>query len=275
MSIFSAWVCYNISMVFTWAFRRQILYVVILLLILGAFGLWVVYPYFNKLPSCADGIRNGDEAGVDCGGSCARACLYQVDQVSVLWARAFQVVPGRYNAVAYLENHNSASAIRKISYEFRFADKDNLYIGRRDGVTTIPASGRFAVFEPGLDFGNSAPVYVTFRFTQTPDWLQVPKERLDNVKLLVSDISLSGEKSSPLLSAQVANDSLFILPDVKVIAILYDKNGNAVTASSTYISELAAGESKTVNFTWPEPLPNTVVDKEVIPMYDIFQARLR
>ncbi len=250
------------------------MYIAILTVALGAFGLWVIYPYFNKLPSCTDGIRNGDETGVDCGGSCQKACLYQVDQVSILWSRAFQVVPGRYNAVAYLENHNSSNAIEKISYEFRFADKNNLYIGRRDGVTVVPPSGRFAVFEPALDFGNSVPVYTTFQFTETPDWLQVPPERLNEIKLSVSDINLENEDTSPRLSATVTNPSLFTVPDIGVVAILYDKNGNAVNASRTYLSELGKEKSAQVNFTWPEPLKSAVVDEEIIPMYDLFKARL-
>jgi len=30
-------------------------------------------------PSCTDGIKNGDETGVDCGGSCPNACLAQIN----------------------------------------------------------------------------------------------------------------------------------------------------------------------------------------------------
>jgi len=30
-------------------------------------------------PTCTDGIQNGDETGVDCGGSCPNACLSQID----------------------------------------------------------------------------------------------------------------------------------------------------------------------------------------------------
>src|SRR6266404_9405368 len=122
----------------TWAFKRQIVYVIVFLTTICVFGLLIIYPTLRKTPSCVDNIQNGDETGMDCGGSCPNACISQIDAVSVLWARAFEVVPGRYNAVAYLENHNKNAAVQKISYRFRFADKDNVYIGKREGSTFIP-----------------------------------------------------------------------------------------------------------------------------------------
>jgi len=262
-------------MVFTWARKRQILFLGILIIIIGGLGFAVVSPYVNSLPSCQDYRQNGDETGVDCGGSCPSACLYQVDQVSILWARAFKVVPGRYNAVVYLENHNPRSAIKKIHYSFRFADENNIYIGKRDGETLIPASGKFAIFEPAIDFGNSIPVYTTFQFTETPAWLQVPEERMNELNVAVFDIKLVDEMTKPRLSATIKNDSLFIIQDINIVAVLYNNKGNAVTASSTYLKQLGRQESADVNFTWPEPFTDTIVTKEIIPMYDIFSVKLK
>ena len=259
----------------TWAFKRQIFYIVILLLFFGIFGFLITYPSFNKPPTCADSKQNGDETGVDCGGSCAKACLSQVDEISILWARAFKVVPGRYNAVAYLENHNKNTAVNKINYRFRFADKNNVYIGKREGSTYIPPSGKFAVFEPGIDIGNSIPIYTTFEFTQTPEWTTIPPEKINQLQVLVSNINLMNEETSPVLSATIKNNSFFVIKEVDIIAILYDANRNAVSASRTYLNELVAGENREVNFTWPEPLPDKVIAKEIIPLYNIFLVQLK
>ena len=247
----------------------------VLVLFFAVFGFLIISPNFNKALTCTDGIQNGNETGVDCGGSCPNACLSQVDSVSVLWARAFQVIPGRYNAVAYIVNHNKNTAVQKISYRFRFADANNVYIGKREGTTSIPPSGNFAVFEPGIDIGNSTPVYVTFEFTQTPVWLQVPQTKIDQLKVLVSNIQLTNETTSPNLSATLKNNSLYTIPDVNVIAILYDKGGNAVSASRTYLNQLDSLGSTDINFTWPEPFSSDVVAKEIIPMYDIFSVKLQ
>jgi len=258
----------------TWALKRQIFYVVILLLFFGILGFLLIFPNLQKAPSCTDGIQNGSETGVDCGGSCPNACLSQVDTVSVLWARAFEVVPGRYNAVAYIVNHNKTNAAEKVTYRFRFADANNIYIGMSQGATVIPVSGNFAVFAPGIDVGNSVPVYTSFEFTETPQWLQVPQDRIDQIKVTVSNIQLTNPTTTPELSATIKNTSLFTIPDVNVVALLYDSSGNVVSASNTYLTELAPLQTADINFTWPEPLPSSVVRQELIPVYDIFSAKL-
>lgn len=265
--------CYYTLM--TWALKRQIFYISIFVTFLFIFGFLIIYPYVNKTPTCADNKQNGTETGVDCGGLCARACLAEVDKISVLWARAFRVVPGRYNAVAYLENHNKNTAVNKISYRFRFANADNIYIGKREGSTYVPPSGKFAVFEPGIDIGNSIPVYATFEFTQIPEWIQVPLEKISQLQVLVSNITLVNEKTSPVLSATIKNNSFFIMPEMDIVAILYDANHNVVSTSRTYLDELIGGESREVNFTWPEPFSGQIVAQEIIPQYNIFLVKLK
>lgn len=259
----------------TWALKRQIFYVVLILSFFGGIGFFIIYPQINKAPTCTDGKQNGVETGIDCGGMCAKACLNQVDQISVLWSRSFKVVPGRYNAVAYLVNHNKNTAIEKINYRFRFADENNIYIGKREGSTYVPPSGSFAVFEPAVDMGYSTPVYTTFEFTQSPTWVFIPQEKANQVKVLVSNINLMDQDSAPRLSATIKNYSLFSIPDVNAIAILYDALGNAVSASSTYLNVLKPEETRDLNFTWREPFDKKVVTQDIIPIYNIFSVKLK
>src|SRR3989338_6723457 len=215
-------------MAVTWAVKRQFFYVGFLLLFFLIFGFLITYSRFNQSPTCADGKQNGSETGVDCGGSCQLACLAQVDPITILWSRSFKVIPGRYNALAYVENHNKSAAIQSIKYKFRFADKDNIYIGKREGSAFIPPAGRFAIFEPGIDVGNSIHVYTTFEFVGMPKWLQVSEQKIQQLQVVVSDINLVDEASSPKLSATIKNNSLFYIPELNVIALLYDGSGNVV-----------------------------------------------
>ena len=254
----------------TWAFKRQIFYVFILIVFVAGFAFLIISPRFTKPPSCTDGKQNGAETGVDCGGNCEKACTSQVDEISVIWARSFRVIPGRYNAVAYLENHNKSAAINKITYRFRFADRNNVYIGKREGTTFIPPSGKVAVFEPAIDIGNSIPVYTTFEFTQTPQWVQVPEAKINQSRIQVSKILLTDEATTPKLFLSVKNNSFSLVKDLNVVAILYDKDHNAISASRTYIESLKEEEEKETSFTWPEPFQGGVVVREIIPMYNFW-----
>jgi len=258
-----------------WALRRQLFYASVVIAVIGFFGFLIIYPYFNQTPTCMDGKQNGTETGIDCGGSCAIACTSQVDQISILWSRAFRVVEGRYNAVAYLENHNPTTAVDKIKYKFRFADKDNIFIGKREGETYIPPGGKFVVFEPAIDVGNSVPVYTTFEFTEAPVWITVPKELIQQLQISIVGINLGGENTSPKLFATIKNNSLFRIPEVSFMVILYDEFGNAINTSRTFVDVLKKEETKGISFTWPEPITTKVVSKEIIPMFNIFQVKLK
>ncbi len=260
----------------SWALRRQIFYVAVLILFFSIFGFLIFYPKFNKAPTCSDGVQNGTETGIDCGGSCLNACLDQMDAISILWSRPFKVIPGRYNAVAYLVNHNKNAVIENINYRFTFRDANHVYIGKRDGSTFVPPGGNFAVFEPGIDVGNSIPVYADFEFTdKIPQWQQVSQEKINQLKVLVSNIQLSGETTSPKLSASIKNNSLFTIPNVNIVGILYDGEGNAISTSRTFLDQLDPLQDTDINFTWPEPLSGKVVAKEIIPIYDISSVRLQ
>lgn len=259
----------------TWANKRKFFYLSIVALIFLFVLFLLIRPYLNRAPTCFDNKQNGKETGIDCGGNCLKACTLEVNEISILWARTFEVVPGRYNTVAYLENNNRNAVINSISYRFRFADKDNIYIGKREGTAYIPPSGKFAIFEPAIDLGNSVPVYTSFEFTQIPTWLQISEQKANQLKLLISDIKLENQDSLPKLSATIKNNSLFQIPNINVITILYNQKGNAISASKTYLDVLSGEESSNLIFTWPQPFKEEVMIKEIIPIFNIFSVKIQ
>jgi len=259
----------------TWALKRQILYILALVSFLSLVIFYFYRSYTYEIATCTDRLKNGIETGIDCGGDCPIACTFEADPVSVMWARSFPVVTGRYNAVAYLENKNQDLVLDKIRYSFRFADKDNVYLGRREGSTFVPPGRKFAVFERGIELNSSVPVYTTFEFTEVPVWITVPETKINQLQLFISEINLTNEAVSPFLSANLKNNSLFGIPDINVVAILYDENNNAVSASSTYIDELRGEETQTLSFTWPEPFATKVVTKEILPAYNILGVKIK
>lgn len=258
-----------------WAFKRQFLYFFVFILLTGGIVFLFLRSYLNVKPTCNDKKQNGDELGIDCGGSCLLLCSFEAQDLSLVWSRAFEVVPGRYNAVAYLENSNKDSAVYKIKYKFRFSDENNVFIGKREGETFIPPRGKFVVFEPAVDLGNSIPVFTTFEFTEKPVWIKVPTEKINQLNILFSDLSLEGEESKPKFSANVFNDSFFTIPDINFIAILYNDKENAISASSTYIPKFKGKEKININFTWPKPFLSKTIKREIIPMYNVFNIELK
>src|ERR1035437_2857393 len=102
-----------------WATKRKLQYLG------GLFGLFLIalfiflYPIIFQKPTCGDLKQNGDETGVDCGGSCPLMCKDKTSDPVVLWSRAFPVLGNTYNLVAFVENQNKNSGVVNMPYEFR------------------------------------------------------------------------------------------------------------------------------------------------------------
>ena len=58
----------------TWAAKRQLQYLSGFLAIILVIVLIIIAPYLRSDPTCFDGKQNGNEEGIDCGGSCDLIC---------------------------------------------------------------------------------------------------------------------------------------------------------------------------------------------------------
>jgi hypothetical protein len=257
----------------TWAARRRLLIVCILLLLAGGVVYWRLSPQLFVAPTCSDSIQNGNETGIDCGGTmCSIMCSAEVMTPTVLWARAFPVTDTVYNAAAYIENKNNA-AVRQIAYEFRLYDDNNILITRRDGTTIIPPLGRYAIVETGLQSGTAKVARTTFTFSSTPALWERVAEATGKLRVSTSSITLDASGTTPKLSARIGNPSpTATLENITVAAILYDADDNAVNVSRTTIPTLMPERSTPVVFTWPRALSAPVVRYEILPLIDVFNA---
>ncbi len=254
----------------SWALKRQLIIVALVLAVFSTIGTIILYPKLNPPPTCSDGKQNGKEQGVDCGGSCARICPFATNDVVVKWARAFPVTDDVWNAVAYISNPNVTAAARKVPYEFRFYDEDNQYITRRDGVAYIAPNGTSAIFEGGIQVGSRPPHYTEFKFLADPLWESIDPRNTD-IKIFPKGEKLENEAIKPRFTATIMNTSqLFTVQDVDVIAILYGADGNALAASQTNIEGMVPQESQDVYFTWQKPFSAQVTRTEIIPRFNVF-----
>ncbi len=192
----------------SWASKRQFTYLSIFLAIVLIIAAIIIVPIVNKPATCVDGKQNGDEKGIDCGGSCQHFCAFEASDVVTLWKRAFQVQGDRYNVAAYVENQNPDAKIADIGYEFRLYDQNNKFIVRRDGRTSIPPNGRMVIFEPGINVGNAIPRITTFEFTEAPLWVKTDPKIEDRVQLEVGNKILAQTDSAPRLTATVLRNSV-------------------------------------------------------------------
>lgn len=234
----------------SWAAKRKLQYLSIVAVALLLLVVLPLFAIFYKKPTCADGKKNGDETGIDCGGSCIRLCDFEALSPIVVWSRVFRVTDDMYSAVAYVENPNITSEARNVPYAFKIYDQDNILITERKGEAYIPRSKRFAIFEGKIPVTDRKPRSAKFEFTASPVWV---KSLEPTPQIVVKSRALSREEVSPRIEAELSNNTLDAYSNIEVTAIVYDGNNNAVGASRTYVESIKKESSKDVVFTWPLP----------------------
>jgi hypothetical protein len=163
----------------SWGTRRRNTIITIFFLIVFSVIGYLLYDALYEPPNCFDGKWNGDELGIDCGGSCELMCEFQVLNPIINWTRLFQVSPGVYNVLAYVENPNANAGIPQISYRFRVFDEENVLLQERRGSTEILPKSIIPILENTLPVGQLDANRVVFEFTEPFVWYkQTVKENL-------------------------------------------------------------------------------------------------
>jgi hypothetical protein len=249
----------------SWSSRRQFGILAALTAIVAVPVVLVATYLLWERPTCDDGIRNGAEQGVDCGGSCALVCTFEANPIVLSWVRAFEVSPGRYNVVAMIENPNSAARADGLRYRMRILDDVGVAVAEREGVANLDPQSVLPIVEIGLDTGERRARRAEFEWLDEPRW-----ERADSEPRVVAvvDESIVAQGPEPRVEATVQNIGVLPLGRVAVVVVAYDVEGNALAASRTWVERLASGESKEVVFTWPAAWPAEATSLEVMPVYD-------
>jgi hypothetical protein len=232
----------------------------VVILILG----YLIYTY-KPITTCSDGRQNGGEAGVDCGGNCAKICVNQATALKVLWVRVLPVSRGVYAATALVENPNPQAGVKKLNYTFRLVDNKNILVNVRSGETFINPGEKFLIFEGGINVGEGKPARAFLELGRV-EWQKTTKRppllTVDNKSFL------NGEPAR--LTANITNRSIADLRLVLVPALLSDESGNAIAAGFTYLERLPRDGALAVFYSWPTSLTTVPSFIELFPRVSVF-----
>lgn len=243
-----------------WAFWRRTQYVAGVSTFFALVLVLFYFSFFYSSATCFDGTQNGDESGVDCGGSCQRICSADVAEPVVRWSREFRITNGLYNAVAYVENRNQTVGTRDLKYTFTLYDNDGEVITERSGTTILPPDSVYPIFEGRIAVGEQVPTKTFITFEEVDDWQEMDVGR---EQFVVENRELINVDSQPRLDATLNNTLLRDERDVEVVATIFDSSGNALTTSRTFVPLFEGRSQKRVVFTWPEPISKTLRSCEV------------
>lgn len=234
----------------SWSTRRKAVYSSIILGVLVLVTLGVFLIWYYEPPTCFDSKKNGDETGVDCGGTCTLLCHSDALSPIILWQRVFKVSPGVYNVVAYVQNPNVNSEVKKAPYTFSVFNSRGTLLAKRSGTTFIPPNKKFAVFEGALTISSGVPTRVVFEFNEPLVWKISARE---TPEIVVKSAELIKADSTPRIDAILQNNSIIDARNVEAVVIVSDEKGNALGSSKTVVEKIPKSSEATVVFTWPAP----------------------
>lgn len=252
----------------SWATRRRFMYSTFIIVVLLLLVALPAFYFFYKPPTCSDRIMNGDEEGVDCGGSCVMLCQDIFLPPKIVWgsAKFEKISNGVYNFASLIINPNVDAGAVDVPYKIAIYDQDGLMIKEQYGKVTLYPHRNSLAFNPLVNLDKSIPVKATFEFTSPPVWYR-SNDQLD--KLVILDKKYSEDNNSSSLEIVLENRGLLPYKDITVSVILSDINGNAIGFSRTNVDSISAKNSREIaSYTWPINRNNSVTSIEVFPTID-------
>jgi len=236
----------------SWAANRRLLIIAGALFVVIIILVAILALTLPKKPTCTDGFQNQDEAGIDCGGTCAYLCKVSVVAPAVEYVRGIES-HGRIDVVGLVENRNPTAAVKGATYSVEVFSPDGTLIASTGGIMDLPAGERVPLFIPGI--ASAGPVigqaFLSFNDASL-QWYRSTDVR----KLPRADaIQLSGDVNAPRVTANLFNPSAYALSNVVVVATVYDAEGLIIGASKTLAETVAPESSVPLTFTWSEPFP--------------------
>lgn len=246
---------------------KQLLIVLIYGLILVSFVGLIYFIFFYHAPTCTDGVQNGKEEGIDCGGVCTNACVEKVTGVPFT-VEEVAIMPGgtdKYDVLGRIYNPNDTEGASLFEYTLVLKDATGKDLMTKKSTSYILPQEHKTLIEVGLE-STTVPASATLtignitweRFSgyQEKPNINIYQKRYNQVASGVGFGEAFG---------LVSNESPFDFRSLTVKVILRDHDGKPLAVNSTEMRTVTSGEERDFRLLWPEQFPGAVeqVDMEV------------
>lgn len=253
----------------SWAARRRFLIVSILVAIGATILAVTLIATLYRAPTCADGVQNQGEFGIDCGGPCPLLCSDQASDPVVRFTQTINV-GGRIDVISYVDNPNQDAMAYGAPYTISLYGRDHaLAAPRITGTLDLPPGASMPVYVPAA--ASNIDVAQAFLVIDTAAirWQRTAKD--PRTMPVISNVSQAGSSDTPRVTATLTNPGTAPITALKVIAVIFDSAGNVLAASQTVIPELAgmgfSGQGvANATFTWNGAFGSAPARIDVLPV---------
>jgi hypothetical protein len=250
----------------TWATQRKLIYALVVLVFMGALVLYSARDILFPVPTCFDTKKNGDEAGVDCDGSCNLRCIANVQALSVVWSSAIKTGPHMYDVVAMVSNKNISSAPHVVAYTFTLMSKSGDVLATLNGTSPVLLQSDFPVIQQNIPLQED-PARVIVRLVPAPMYAVAQQSTASPIRVTSTQYEPG---DTPRIYVTLANTTRTVFMKLPLRMVAYDANDNAIAVGESIIPVLGKEEIQNVPFTWNQYLSSYPVKIRAYPIIDPF-----
>ena len=211
----------------------------------------------TPIVTCFDNIQNQNEAGVDCGGICAKLCTPSLAPLKIkdTWLiNAGSTAAGMsYDVLFLVTNSNPSFGSGSTVYQLNLYDQTGVVVSAQSGdFYILPGQTKYVYFAlPTIKtIATRAEVKIL-----SADWQLASNDFSQNLRLVVKnyDYHLSTQPGRAAeLSGTMRNDSDLALEQVDLVVVLFE-NGVPVAANQTGVRTSSPKQDNGFLVFWQTP----------------------
>ena len=210
-------------------------------------------------PTCFDNVKNQDETGVDCGGTCA-SCQGKPESLQIDPAILIPAENNRFDVAFKITNPNTNFGASTVDYSVEIFASDGTKLSSRidttfilpTGLRTNSASQKW-VIEHGLKGEQNAKVIVNLK---NITWEAI-KDNFEAPRLVILDRVYTVLVNSPELAEAkgvLKNDSPYNFDMIEIQVLLFGEDDKLLAVRRTETRTLRADERREFRVSWRTPI---------------------
>lgn len=245
---------------------RQVVIAIVFLAVFGLLG-YGTRQLTQTPPNCTDGIKNGEEEGIDCGlFACGKYCEPALEPPKVLSTKLLKVRSGDYDFIAELSNPNGEFGASEVVYELVLLNGSSEVLKQEGVLYILPGQTRFLTL---ISLRTAKEPRQAELKIKSAKWQKL--ESLEGMNFSVRRHKYStADNGTSILEAVIFNDSDFDFNTVDVDIVLFDSGNNIIGVNRTDIRTFSARTERHFKITWPSPI-SKVAKIEILPSTNLFE----
>ncbi|MEK7624436.1 MAG: hypothetical protein AAB404_01775 [Patescibacteria group bacterium] len=230
---------------------KQLLYGAFYFLVIFAI-FWLIYVFFLKpIPTCFDKIKNQGEAGTDCGQPCSPCEITRLKPLTVNWAVSVPAREDEISLLAEIANPNPDFGAQSFFYEFKVIGPFGALLKNIKGQSFIYAGEKKYLIEPPIKINlqdvSRVELSIEKENTVWQSEKEIAKSNLDtrSIKTEITDKNV-------MVKGLIKNEGPLLISQIKILAIIYNRQNNISGASFTTLTGLKGFEERFFSIELPK-----------------------